>query len=82
VSKKRKIALLLYRYFPYGGLQKDFLQIAFELLSRNIEIKVFVRDWEGYRPKELAICEFPTKRFTTHGKNIDYFNFVERRVNV
>ena len=74
--KKRKIALLLYRYFPYGGLQKDFLQIALELLSRNLEIKVFVRDWEGYRPKELAISELPAKRFSNHGKNIDYFNKV------
>jgi UDP-glucose:(heptosyl)LPS alpha-1,3-glucosyltransferase len=44
---KKKIALLLFKYFPYGGLQKDFLGVADELISRGHILKVFTRSWEG-----------------------------------
>ena len=53
----RKIAILLYRYFPYGGLQKDFLEIAKELQSRDILLKVFTRTWEGNIPEGLLVTE-------------------------
>ena len=36
---RKKLALLLFRYFPYGGLQKDFLGIAKELIARDHELR-------------------------------------------
>jgi UDP-glucose:(heptosyl)LPS alpha-1,3-glucosyltransferase len=60
---KKKIAILLYKYFPYGGLQKDFLLITKELLSRNHDIKIFTRSWEGSSPD-------PTGRSSIRRKGI------------
>ena len=69
---KKKLALLLYRYFPYGGLQKDFLGITKELLARGHEIKVYTRSWEGDVPENLDVVELGEKGFSNYSKNKTY----------
>ena len=69
---KKKLALLLYRYFPYGGLQKDFLGITKELLARGHEIKVYTRSWEGEIPKNIDVVELGEKGFSNYSKNRTY----------
>ena len=64
MTSQKKIAMLLYRYFPYGGLQKDFLEIAKELQSRDVILKVFTRIWEGHIPHDLSVTEFGERGFT------------------
>ena len=36
-----KIALGIFVYFPFGGLQRDMMKIAEELVSRGAEVTVF-----------------------------------------
>ena len=69
---KKKLAILLYRYFPYGGLQKDFLGITKELLARGHEIKVYTRSWEGDVPENLDVVELGEKGFSNYSKNKTY----------
>ena len=69
---KKKIAILLYKYFPYGGLQKDFLLITKELLSRNHDIKIFTRNWEGKVPTQLDVVQLGEKGFTNYCKNKNF----------
>ena len=73
MKKKKTIALLLFKYFPYGGLQRDFLEITKELLRRNFNLKVVTGRWEGEKPKELEIIEVGSKCLTNHKKNINFF---------
>lgn len=44
-----KLAFCLFNYFPYGGLQRDFLRIARACLNRGHEIHVYTMRWEGDR---------------------------------
>ena len=74
MKQARKIAILLYRYFPYGGLQKDFLEIAKELQSRGILLKVFTRTWEGHIPEGLSVIEFGKRGLTNYSKNKNFVN--------
>ena len=74
MKKKKTIALLLFRYFPYGGLQRDFLEITKELLRRNFNLKVVTGRWEGEKPKELEIIELGAKGLTNHKRNINFFD--------
>lgn len=62
-----KIALILERYFPYGGLQRDFMRIAKALLDNNFQVEVFTTAWEG---EKLAcpIHIIPIKSFTHHSR--------------
>jgi len=72
MNSRKKIAILLYRYFPYGGLQKDFLEIAKELLSRDVTLKVFTRRWEGHIPEGLSVTELGQRGFTNYAKNKNF----------
>ena len=58
----KKLALVLYKYFPYGGLQKDFMAIAKELLLRGNRLKVYTRSWEGEYLSLIHISE-PTRPY-------------------
>ena len=42
-----KIAICLYKYFPFGGLQRDFLRIAEVLVKRGHEVRVYTREWNA-----------------------------------
>ncbi len=42
-----KLAFCLFKYFPFGGLQRDFLHIAKVCRQRGHEIHVFTMGWEG-----------------------------------
>ena len=77
---KKKLALLLYRYFPYGGLQKDFLGISKELISRGHELKVYTRSWEGDIPNNLDVIELGEKGFSNYSKNRNYVKNVKQHL--
>jgi len=50
-----RIAMVLYRYFPYGGLQRDFLRIAKALSERGHTIEVLTLSWQGDVPDFLNV---------------------------
>ena len=72
MNSTKRLAILLYGYFPYGGLQKDFLEIAKELQSRDIIFKVFTRRWEGLIPNGFSVKEFGERGFTNFAKNKNF----------
>ena len=71
--KRKIIALLIFKYFPYGGLQRDFLEVEKELLKRNLKLKVLAGSWQGEKPFNLDIKELDNRGLTNHGKNIDFY---------
>jgi len=73
----KKIALLLFRYFPYGGLQRDFLGVAKELLERGNEIKVFTRSWEGDIPSYIDVTLLGEEGLTNFSKNKNYVRAIK-----
>ena len=42
-----QLAFVLYKYFPFGGLQRDFMRIALECQKRGHQIRVYTLIWEG-----------------------------------
>ena len=42
-----RLALLLYRYFPHGGMQRDFRRLVEELQARGHHCRVYFIEWEG-----------------------------------
>lgn len=50
-----KLAFCLFKYFPFGGLQRDFLQIAQLCQRRGHQIDVFTMDWYGPVPEGLTL---------------------------
>ena len=72
MTSTKKIAILLYRYFPYGGLQRDFLEVGKELQSRGITFKVFTRRWEGNIPDGFSVEEIGQRGLSNFSKNKNF----------
>lgn len=50
-----QLAFVLYKYFPFGGLQRDFLRIALECQSRGHAIRVYTPIWNGEIPEGFDV---------------------------
>ena len=74
------IALCLFKYFPYGGLQRDFLAIGKELYKRGHQIRVYTRSWQGDKTSEFDIIEVPVRALTNHSANVKYYEWVKKHL--
>ncbi len=59
-----QLAFCLYKYFPFGGLQRDFLRIAQACVTRGHAVRVYALEWEGERPTDLDIEIVPARGLT------------------
>ena len=58
------IAFCLYKYFPYGGLQRDFLRIALACQARGNAIRVYTLEWRGDIPAGFEVVRVPVRALT------------------
>lgn len=72
-----QLAFCIYKYFPFGGLQRDFLQIATACQTRGHQIRVYVLDWQGDKPAGIDIIIVPQKGFSNHSRNQAYYHWVK-----
>jgi UDP-glucose:(heptosyl)LPS alpha-1,3-glucosyltransferase len=73
-----KFAFYLYKYFPYGGLQRDFIRIARECQSRGHQVKVYALVWEGDVPEDLDVTVVPVDATFNHVKYQKFTAWVQR----
>lgn len=63
------VAFCLYKYFPFGGLQRDFMRIAQTVAARGHHVRVYTQSWEGECPDVFELIKVPVKSHTNHGRN-------------
>ncbi len=63
-----KLAFVLFKYFPFGGLQRDMLQIATTCRERGHDVHIFTLSWEGERPEGMHVHVLSVKRWSNHEK--------------
>jgi UDP-glucose:(heptosyl)LPS alpha-1,3-glucosyltransferase len=63
-----KLAFVLFRYFPYGGLERDMLAMARLMKSRGHDVTIYCSDWKGEKP-ELPLVILPVGAMTNHSRN-------------
>ncbi len=61
-----KLAFILFKYFPFGGLQRDMRRIAEACQARGHEIHIYTLSWEGERPAGFNIHVLPIKRLSNY----------------
>src|SRR5690606_29314828 len=59
-----ELAFCLYKYFPFGGLQRDFLRIAQACRARGHAVRVYTLEWEGERPEGIEVNIVPARALT------------------
>ena len=62
----RKLAFCLFKYVPFGGMQRDLLRIARACLAREYQVDVYTSAWKGKLPEDLTVSILPVWRFSNH----------------
>ena len=68
MNKKLNLAFCLFKYFPFGGLQGDFMQISKICLDRGHKVDVYTLSWEGKKPEGLDVTIVPVSGLSNHGQ--------------
>lgn len=69
IGRLMQLAFILYKYFPFGGLQRDFLRIALECQQRGHGVRVYTLRWEGEIPDGFDVRIAPVKALFNHRRN-------------
>ncbi|MDH4611904.1 glycosyltransferase family 4 protein [Pseudomonas sp. BN102] len=72
-----QLAFVLYKYFPFGGLQRDFMRIALECQRRGHAIRVYTMIWEGDIPEGFEVLIAPVKALFNHKRNEKFTAWVD-----
>ncbi|MAV27558.1 MAG: glucosyltransferase I RfaG [Gammaproteobacteria bacterium] len=73
---------LLYKYFPYGGLQRDFLRITRECQRRGHQVRVYTLTWDGDMPNDLDVTVVPVDALFNHVKYQRFTDWVRNALAV
>ena len=73
-----KLAFCLFNFFPYGGLQRDFLRIARACAKRGHEIHVYTMQWEGELEPSFHIHLIKIKGMQNHVRAEQFAKKVHR----
>ncbi|MBQ4479960.1 MAG: glycosyltransferase family 4 protein [Victivallales bacterium] len=70
-----RLLISLFKYFPFGGLQKDTLRFAREAARRGHQVDLLVTAWQGERPTDanLTVHFTPPIRAWTNTARMDEF---------
>ena len=63
-----KIAFAIFKYFPWGGLQKDLMRTMSEVAARGHEVTCFTGSWEGDVPSFLNLRLLSLKKHSNHAR--------------
>ncbi len=76
-----RFAFCLFKYFPYGGLQRGFLRLAEVCVSRGHQVDVYTGSWEGAKSDNLQIYIIPNKGFTNHRRYESFAKRLDKSLN-
>jgi UDP-glucose:(heptosyl)LPS alpha-1,3-glucosyltransferase len=71
-----QLAFCLYKYFPFGGLQRDFLRIALACLARGHAIRVYTLEWRGEVPSGFEVVCVPVKALSNSRRYAKFTDWV------
>ncbi|MGD8863634.1 MAG: glycosyltransferase family 4 protein [Myxococcales bacterium] len=60
------LGVAIYKFFPYGGLQRDLLKIARECLTRGHRVRVYAQEWRGPPIEGVDLRVLPVRGLASH----------------
>ena len=78
------VALVVFEWFPHGGLQRDLLAVAEALVApgsagARAEVTVLCMRWSGPRPDGVDVVELPAKGWSAVRRRARFVRAVRRR---
>ena len=66
------LAFCLFNYFPFGGLEKNFIKISRECLARGHSLDIFTMSWDGEKPHGAHVTLVPASGLSNHRQAASY----------
>src|SRR5262245_35625203 len=63
------VAFCLYRVTPFGGLERNCVELALAARRRGHRVSLFTRCFEGARPEGIEVHELPVAAWTNIGRD-------------
>lgn len=63
-----RLAFCIFKYFPYGGLQRDMFKATEIAVNRGHSVDIYTMSWEGDFPRGANVNIIPIRGFTNHGR--------------
>jgi UDP-glucose:(heptosyl)LPS alpha-1,3-glucosyltransferase len=73
-------AFCLYKYFPFGGLQRDFLRIALACQARGCAVRVYTLEWRGEIPEGFDVVLVPVRALTNQRRYAKFSTWVRNHL--
>ncbi len=71
-KKQPLLVFTLFRYFPYGGQQRDFMRIALACQAAGYRIVVYTLAWEGSVPEGFDVIIVPVGAVANHKRYAEF----------
>lgn len=75
-----KLAFCLFKYFPFGGLQRDFLRIAKECVRRGHQVDVFTMAWEAESEPTVSVNIIPVAGLQNHWRAQQFVRRIQQQL--
>ena len=73
-----QLAFCLYKYFPFGGLQRDFLRIALACQAAGAAVRVYTLSWQGELPPGFELVIVPVRAWSNARRYAKFSAWVAR----
>lgn len=77
-----QLAFCFYKYFPFGGLQRDFMRIALACQDRGHSIRVYTLEWNGDIPAGFDVVRVPVKALSNARRYAKFTEWVLRDLRI
>jgi len=71
------IVFCLFKYFPFGGLQRDFMRIAKLVAAEGYAVRVYALSWEGTVPPGFDVVLVPDQGLANHVRYKHYVRWLQ-----
>jgi len=73
-----RLAFLLYKYFPYGGMQRDFRRFVEEVQQRGHHCRIYYSSWQGEEIPGAELRRVPVSARSNHRRNERFSDWVNK----
>ncbi len=74
------LAFAVFKYFPFGGMQKNMLAIAKECAQRGHQVVIYTGEWQGEIVPELDVKILPVKGISNHQRNRSFSEALQKTI--
>jgi UDP-glucose:(heptosyl)LPS alpha-1,3-glucosyltransferase len=77
-----KFAFLIFKYFPFGGVQRDMLRIAEDCVKQGNQVTIYTGEWRGDLPNNIGVKLLACKGWSNHQRHQSLINAMQAAIKL